>query len=83
MKAIKYEVQSFGHSVLVDTKQGFNVWIDISIDSDGQPLSEWNQYIFILTDEEDVKRRDFQDDANNFMEVEETALEYLYENELI
>jgi hypothetical protein len=83
MKAIKYEVQSFGHSVLVDTLKGFNVWIDISIDSDGQPDSEWNQYIFHLLDKEDVKKRDFQDDANNFMEVEESAIDYLSKLELI
>ena len=56
MKAIRIDDSG---SVLIDTGKGFNVWMDVY--NDGSELTaDWNQYIFILTDENDLKIRDLQ-----------------------
>ena len=56
-----------------DSKRRY--WLDISLDETYQELSvEWNQYIFYLTDCDDVARKEFQEDCDNF----EAALEACY-----
>lgn len=51
-------------------------WMDISLDEKYQELNvEWNQYIFYLTDSDDVARKEFQEDCDNF----EAACEACYQ----
>ena len=71
MKAIR-EVEG---SVLIDTKKGFNVWVDVWHEDD-ELFSDWNKYIFYLDDEDDVKQKEFQEDSNNFMEATEEAIDF-------
>lgn len=56
-----------------DSKRRY--WLDVSLDEKYQELSiDWNQYIFYLTDSDDVERKEFQEDCNNF----EAACEAVY-----
>jgi hypothetical protein len=71
MKAIR-EVKG---SVLIDTKKGFNVWVDVWYE-DGELFADWNKYIFYSDDEDDVKQKEFQEDSNNFMEATEEAIDF-------
>jgi len=71
MKAIR-EVAG---SVLIDTKKGFNVWVDVWYEDD-ELFADWNKYIFYLDDEDDVKQKEFQEDSNNFMEATEEAIDF-------
>ena len=76
MKAIRIDDSG---SVLIDTGKGFNVWMDVY--NDGSELTtDWNQYIFILTDENDLKIRDFQNDCNNYDICNSLAIEYYEQN---
>lgn len=71
MKAIR-EVSG---SVLIDTKKGFNVWVDVWHEDDDL-VADWNKYIFYLDDEDDVNQKKFQEDSNNFMEATEEAIDF-------
>lgn len=77
MKAIKIDKTG---SVLIDTKKGFNVWVDVT-ETDGELTAEWNKYIFYLDNEEDIKIRAFQEDDGNFIEATEEAIDF-YERQV-
>ena len=62
-------------SVLIDTEQGFNVWVDVW-EEEGELISDWNKYIFHLNCEEDIKIKNFQENTENFIEATEKALEF-------
>lgn len=76
MKAIKIDETG---SVLIDTKKGFNVWVDVWEDGD-ELTSDWNKYIFHLDNEDDVKIKTFQEDCNNFIEASEKAIDFYQRN---
>lgn len=76
MKAIKIDKTG---SVLIDTKKGFNVWVDVWKDED-ELMVDWNKYIFHLDNEDDVKIRTFQEDCNNFIEASEVAIDFYERN---
>lgn len=45
-------------------------WLDASYQAKYRDVDvEWNQYIFYLTDPDDVERKEFQDDCDNFEEA--------------
>ena len=53
-------------------------WLDISLDEKyHDPEVEWNQYIFYLTDKEDVARKEFQEDCDNFDEASSEVINIL------
>ena len=57
-----------------ETKRRY--WLDVSLDEKYQELNiDWNQYIFYLTDSDDVARKEFQEDCDNF----EAACEICYQ----
>lgn len=60
---------------IYDEKTKLAYWVDVNEDSYGDIITDWNQYIFYLTDAEDVIRRDRQDDADFFMDVDAVASE--------
>ena len=72
MKAIKIDETG---SVLIDTKKGFNVWVDVWKDGD-ELIVDWNKYIFHLNCDEDVKIKNFQENCDNFIEATEEAIEF-------
>ena len=76
MKVIKKD--STG-AVLIDTGEGFNVWMDIYKDS-GELVCEWNKYIFFENNSLDMQIRAFQDDINNFDICSSLAIEYYLNN---
>ena len=42
-------------------------WLDVSFDPKYKELNiDWNQYIFYLPDHDDVERKEFQENAENF-----------------
>jgi hypothetical protein len=56
-----------------DSKRRY--WLDISLDEKYHDLEvEWNQYIFYLTDPDDVERKEFQEDDDNFDEASSEAV---------
>ncbi len=76
MKAIKLDDTG---SVLIDTNEGFNLWVDVW--QEGNELqADWNQYIFHLTDENDMKVKTFQENDDNVSECFNLALNYYEEN---
>lgn len=59
-------------------------WMEVWVDKKYKDLGgDWNQYIFHLDDPEDVLRKEFQMNPDNFEEVFETAVDYLMGENLI
>lgn len=45
-------------------------WLDVSLNEKYHDAEvEWNQYIFYLTDPDDIARKEFQEDCDNFDEA--------------
>ena len=77
LKVIKYTQDESGFSVLVrDLNLSLDIWVDIW-KCDGEVMSAWNQYIFDMLSEDDLKRKDYQDSANHFMDMTSCAINYL------
>lgn len=52
-----------------------NYWLDAGLDEQYHDVEvEWNQYIFYLADPEDIDRKEFQENCDNF----EAACEAVY-----
>ena len=50
-----------------DEDSGKCYWLDVSYDEEYKEINvDWNQYIFYLTDEDDLERKAFQEDCDNF-----------------
>ena len=79
MKVIKHDNTG---SILIDTKQGFNVWVDVWNDSNFGLLVDWNKYIFNLRNENDLKIQEFQNNSDNCEEAFNLALDYWESNDL-
>lgn len=58
-------------AVLIED-QGMNIWVDVWI-QDGYLTADWNQYIFFLKNPDDVKKQEYQNNADNFMKCTELA----------
>ena len=69
----KYEVlkiekqENYFNLLIKDKKQNFKIWLDCSIENDGEDYVNWqfNQYIFFNDDENDQKAKKYQEDYNN------------------
>jgi hypothetical protein len=56
---------------LHDEESGRYYWMDVSYDEKYHEIDvDWNQYIFYLTDEDDLERKAFQEDCDNFDEAD-------------
>lgn len=52
-------------------ESGRYYWLDISYDEKYHEINvDWNQYIFYLTDEDDLARKAFQENCDNFEEAD-------------
>ena len=60
-------------------------WMDVSYDPKYKELNiDWNQYIFYLADHDDIERKEFQENCDNFDEAISEVYECLLsEGELI
>ena len=57
-------------------------WVDVDI-RDGDVRTDWNAYIFDLTNSKDLALREWQNDPNNFMEATSLAVQTLEEEGFI
>jgi hypothetical protein len=52
---------------LHDEESGRYYWMDVSYDEGYRQIDvDWNQYIFYLADEDDLARKAFQENCDNF-----------------
>ena len=76
--AIRYEKGSEPNyfSVQVrDDSDGRKYWVDVWVDENYHDVDyDWNQYIFTLTDDDDVHRKEVQEDGDNFDEASSEAI---------
>lgn len=66
-KIIRDKEYGYWSVQLYDEESGRYYWMDVSYDEVYGELSiDWNQYIFYLTDEDDLARKAFQENCDNF-----------------
>ena len=54
-----------------DEESGRYYWLDVSYDEEHTEIEvDWNQYIFYNTDEDDMERKAFQENCDNFEEAD-------------
>lgn len=63
---------------LLHEESGKKFWLDVSLDSRWADFEiDWNQYIFYLTDKDDVERKEFQENSDNFEEAADLCVQIL------
>lgn len=90
-RANKYEVDGEGQfAVRLKHISGRQFWFDLWFENGsymGTPYvditGDWNQYIFCLTDQEDVARKKMQENCNNFEQALENSIDYLIKKGVI
>lgn len=56
---------------LFHKESGRYYWLDVTYDEEYKELNiDWNQYIFYNTDEDDMARKAFQENCDNFDEAD-------------
>ena len=66
---------------VLDEESGRYYWLDVKYAPEYKELEiDWNQYIFYLTDPDDVERKEFQENCDNFEEAIDTVYECLIES---
>lgn len=71
LKAIKIsrDKEDYGYWAvqLQDEESGKYYWMDVRYDEKYHEIDiDWNQYIFYLTDVDDLERKEFQENCDNF-----------------
>jgi hypothetical protein len=76
MKVLKVETENNNsHSVQIQDGE-IKVWIDVWRDNDNDDFStEWNMYIFDLTNDNDLAIRAYQENCDNYINCTELAEE--------
>ena len=83
IKALRIEKHKVGWSVLVkDSRCDKFFWIDIHIENE-DIITDWNMYIFNLNDKDDIFRRDYQSNLENFEDCTSVAIQFLEERGFI
>lgn len=84
-RAVEYSDDDKYYSVCVlDKKYNLHFWIDVWIDEDYNDVrAEWNQDTFYLADSEDRRRRNIQDNCDNYMEATSEAINFLVVQDII
>ena len=84
-KAVEYNADEGGWSVKIqDQKSGMEFWVDVWIDTNYNDVStEWNQYIFDITNSNDIIREAVQGDNSVFDLATSEAVNYLEEQNII
>ena len=77
MKAIRYEKDA----VLIQSGK-IKAWVDVWIEKE-DVICNWNKYIFILSDEEDIALKKWQENLENFEDATCLAIETLVAAKLI
>lgn len=76
------KIDDTGSVLIRDNKTGMELWMDIMIDK-GEVIVDWNKYIFIKTDPQDMKEQEFQQNADNFDNFSSEAINYAVEQGFI
>lgn len=72
--------------LMMDCTEGFSVyvaynggtaWIDVWVTASGDVNTDWNKYIFFLTDPADEAQRLFQQDPDNYEAMTSAAVNHL------
>jgi hypothetical protein len=59
-------------------ESGKKFWLDVSLDSRWADFDiDWNQYIFYLADKDDMERKEFQENDDNFEEAADLCVQIL------
>jgi len=77
-KAVKFDgnIESAYSVLIVDQYSDLQLWVDVDV-VDNNVRADWNQYIFILTDEDDLLKREVQADCNVFDLATSEAIYFL------
>lgn len=79
IKALRIEKHKVGWSVLVkDSRYDKLFWIDVHIENE-DIIADWNMYIFNLNNKDDIFRRDYQYNLENFEDCTSVAIQFLKE----
>lgn len=63
----KSQSGKFWNVELVRKEDNRHFWVDVDLDDDYHDIeAEWNQYIFDLTNEEDLARKEIQENNDEF-----------------
>lgn len=73
-KLIKMKVKKVTEDAVLIEDKGMNIWVDVWV-QDGELTADWNQYIFFLKNPDDVKKRDYQNNDDNFIECTSLAIQ--------
>ncbi len=77
MKVIKHTVNEHGYYSVLIKDRDVQVWVDVSVENDGEITSEWNQYIFCNANVNDMQVKRYQENCNNYVQCTELAEQYL------
>lgn len=81
----EYNVDDNGFAVCVeDPNSKLLFWVDVWINEKYHDVeADWNQYIFYLDIDEDMIRKDIQENPENFDDAVSTAISYLEDKGVI
>ena len=84
-QAVEYSNDNKYYPVCVlDRKYNLHFWIDVWIDEDyNDVIAEWNQDTFYLDNSEDRRRRNIQDNCDNYMNATSEAINFLVAQDII
>jgi len=78
-KLIKGQIDQNGGLVLIETGQGFNIWMDVFEEEDGYEVA-WNKFIFNKNIPLDMKIQRYQESTDNFEDCASLAMDYYEKN---
>lgn len=68
---------------LLDSESGRHYWMDAFYNERYKDINvEWNQYIFYLTDKDELARKAFQENCENFDEAVDAVMGVLMDTEV-
>ena len=79
-KVIRDKDHGYWSVQVQDENSGRYYWMDVSYDEKYHEITtDWNQYIFYLSDEDDMERKVFQENCDNFEEADSLVYSTLLE----
>ncbi len=83
-KAIKFEDNGYGlFSVLLEDEDvDFSAWMDVAV-KDGDINTDWNQYVFYMTDPRDRFNKAMQENAEVYDKADAAVVNYLLDQGVI
>ncbi len=76
---IGWDCDGIGNVQILDEESCIKFWIDVSVHNN-DVITDWNQYIFMDNNSDDVMRKEIQEDINVAMLAFDCAVNYLLNN---